>query len=348
VYIRTFGRFETISKGKIIKDRDWKSQKASSLFRYLIANRNKKIPVEVIYSLFWEGMNEDYARINLNSTLHTIRKVTGLTSQELSLRGKTCYLSVDSENMKVDADEFEKYIELSEKAASTPERIDYLKKAEDIYKGPFLVEEFYMSWSQDERKKYEMMYMKVLDELAELLYEEGRYDECLNYLYKYLNNEPYNEKNYYKAISILISIGRVREGMDLYNKMKKFLDEIGLEPVKEFEELVCEHEAKKGGQTSDEKLDLQDKESIKEKKKRREKESIVLKVLFKRRISDIKNLAREIAKFLRKDDELFYNSHAMYLRFSRIREEDKVFLERRILGVLNKMGIGKNNIEFIW
>jgi len=348
MYIRTFGRFETISKDKIIKDRDWRSQKALSLFRYLIANRNRKIPVEVIYSLFWEGMGEDYARINLNSTLHIIRKVAGLTSQELSLRGKTCYLSVDSESLKVDADEFERFIELSEKAASILEKIDYLKKAEDIYKGPFLVEEFYMSWSQDERKKYEMMYMEVLDELAELLYEEGRYDECLDYLYKYLNNEPYNEKNYYKAISILILIGRVREGINLYNKMKRFLDEIGLEPVKEFEELVREHEVKKGGQTSDEKLDPQDKELIEEKEKRREKESIVLKVLFKRRISDIKNLAREVAKYLRKDDELSYNSHAMYLRFSRFKEEDKVFLERRILGVLDKMGVGKDNIEFKW
>ena len=348
MYIRTFGRFETISKDKIIKDRDWRSQKALSLFRYLIANRNRKIPVEVIYSLFWEGMGEDYARINLNSTLHIIRKVIGLTSQELNLRGKTCYLSVDNENLRVDADEFERFIEFSEKAASIPEKIDYLKKAEDIYKGPFLVEEFYMSWSQDERKKYEMMYMEVLDELAELLYEEGRYDECLDYLYKYLNSEPYNEKNYYKAISILILIGRVREGINLYNKMKRFLDEIGLEPVKEFEELICEHETKKGGQTSDEKLDLQDKESIEEKEKRREKESIVLKVLFKRRISDIKNLAREVAKYLRKDDELSYNSHAMYLRFSRFKEEDKVFLERRILGVLDKMGVGKDNIEFKW
>ncbi len=344
MYIRTFGKFETISKDKVIKDEDWKSQKALSLFRYLVTNRNKKIPIEVIYSIFWEGMSDDYARINLNSTLHMIRKTTGLTPREISLKGKTCYLSVDNENIKVDADEFERYIELSKKASTISERIDYLKKAEDLYKGPFLVEEFYMSWSQDERKKYEMMYMQVLDELAESLYKEKRYNECLDYLYKYLSNEPYSEKNYYRAISILILMGRVKEGINLYSKMKKFLDEIGLEPTKEFEELVCEHEAEKEGQ----KLSPQDKESIEEKEKRREKESIVLKVLFKEKIKDIKYLVKEISKYLRKDDELSYNSYAMYLRFSRIREEDKKLLERRILGVLSKMGVGRNMVEFKW
>ena len=346
MYIRTFGKFEIISSKGLIEDKDWKSQKALSLFRYLVTNRNKKIPVEVIYSFFWENMDENYARINLNSALHTIRKITGLTSQDLYLKRNVCCLLIDNENIKVDADDFKKFIDLSKKASSIAEAIIYLKKAKNIYKGPFLIEEFYTNWSQDERTKYEMMYIEILDQLIELFYKEKNYHECLDCLYKYLNVEPYNERNYYKAISILISIGRIKEGKNLYNKMKRFLREINLDPIKKFENLIHECKTIKRGQRFHEDSDLQIGKQVDGIKKREEGKSIVLKILFKDKKINIKNILKKITKFLRKGDEIFCDSYTMYLHFSNSKEEDKIFLKRKILSLLDKMGVNRDSIEF--
>lgn len=182
---------------------------------------------------------------------------------------------------------------------------------------------------QDEKTKYEIMYIEVLDKLIELFYKEKNYHECLDCLYKYLNVEPYNERNYYKAISILISIGRIKEGRNLYNKMKRFLSEIDLDPIKKFENLIHECKTIGRGQRFHEDSDLQIGKQIDRIKKREERKSIVLKILFKDKKINIKNMVKKITKFLRKGDEIFYDSYTMYLHFSNSKEKDKIFLKRK-------------------
>lgn len=71
------GNFKVYNNNKEVKS--FGSRKAKEIFKYLIINKNKKIPLNEIFEIFWdENYSETYDIIslknNLNTVLYLIRK----------------------------------------------------------------------------------------------------------------------------------------------------------------------------------------------------------------------------------------------------------------------------------
>ncbi|MFY9356510.1 MAG: hypothetical protein WAO60_01240, partial [Defluviitoga tunisiensis] len=77
----TFGEFAIYKEDKKIES--FKSRKAMELFKFLLLNKNKKVPLLDIYDIFWPGFDDESARLNLNTTLYYIRKQLDISSEEL-------------------------------------------------------------------------------------------------------------------------------------------------------------------------------------------------------------------------------------------------------------------------
>ena len=223
--------------GEPIPETRWRSQKALELLRFIVANRNRKIPVDRIFDYLWPGMNRESAKANLHSTLHTIRRITGFDSGILSVRGET--IRFVPKDVEVDVDVFEKLIKLAESSKDMDERERLLRSAIELYKGDFLPEDIYEDWSTPYREYYRELYIDALRNLCRILMEKEEYTEAKNLAKKLVAMDPYNEEAYYTVIMAYFSLGRLNDARRWYQKLEKTLkEELGIYPSRTFEELL--------------------------------------------------------------------------------------------------------------
>ncbi|PLV56156.1 BTAD domain-containing putative transcriptional regulator [Thermotoga sp. SG1] len=343
IFVKTFGGTKIVREGDVINNKDWPSQKAFSLFRYLVFRRNEEVPVEELYSLFWEGMEEKFAKSNLNTTLHLIRKTVGITNEHLFVRGNICCF-VPGDDIVVDADIFEECHRKLMGKISADEREKLLKKMFEIYAGPFLVEDALEEWVQETREIYESWYSDVLKELFELYLSRKDYESAFEMVTSYVQREPYDESMYYKAVEILLKKGDITRAKRMYDKLSNHLEEIGTKPRLKFSDLI----SNKGSDflmngnkavVIDEKLF--EKILFLESRKRK-KTFVLLEVVFKRKDVDPETIAQKIAPLFRRGDVITFSNESIRI-LVHCPEQQRPTVESRVKNVLGEMGIEKDH-----
>lgn len=342
--IETFGGFRVTTEEGVIDAEDWTSQKAFSLFRYLVCKRNRRIPLEEIYELFWKDMDEEYARSNLNTTLYLIRKTVGLTPEELHLKGDTCGF-FPSKRVEIDADALETlHSRLKHANLSREDKEKILADLREMYRGPFMVEDPYEEWVEEERERYESMYTGVLRESLNFYLQEGRYEEASEVLRIYLRREPYDEQIYYKAMEILKREGNITQVVNLYQRMKERLRELNLEPQLTLEEVLKQDEKilQDGNKAIVVSKELFDKLTLIESRKRNP-DTIAFVLTFKEGV-DVSLLSKKLASLLRKGDVVSVEKNRMYLLIN-CSPQRRQIVEDRIIKALGEMGIEKEDYD---
>ncbi|MDK2786461.1 MAG: hypothetical protein PWQ80_1140 [Thermotoga sp.] len=343
IFVKTFGGAKIIRKDDVISNRDWPSQKAFSLFRYLIFRRNEEVPVEEVYDLFWEGMEERFAKTNLNTTFHLIRKTVGITSEHLFVRGNMCCF-VPGDDIVVDADIFEECHRKLMGKTSVDEREKLLKKMFEIYAGPFLIEDALAEWVQEIRETYESWYSDVLKELFELYLSKKDYESALEMVISYVQREPYDEGMYYRAVEILLKKGDITRAKHMYDKLSKHLEEIGIRPRLKFSDLLSTGDTNflmNGNKAVvvDEKLF--EKILFLESRKRK-KTFVLLEVVFKRKDIDPETIAQKVAPLFRRGDVITFSNKSIRI-LVHCPERRRPTVESRVKNVLGEMGIEKDH-----
>jgi len=161
ISIQTFGQFIIRIGDEIVK---WNRKKSCELFAYLLENNKVPVHKEKLCELLWPDLEPKKALVNLQSTIHSIRKVfTEYNNSEISIRYAGDNYIFDIEKVYIDVVEFEetlgKALELQD--------IALLKYAVDIYKGDYLDEEGWI-WAEPRkeglRKKHRVA-LKTLNKI---------------------------------------------------------------------------------------------------------------------------------------------------------------------------------------
>ncbi len=163
----TFGEFAIYKEDKKIES--FKSRKAMELFKFLLLNKNKKVPLLDIYDIFWPGFDDESARLNLNTTLYYIRKQLDISSEELGIKEDYCLFSM--KDIYIDFEEFLKLYDEAFKEKEINRRLFLLLKASSLYKGDLFDENVYDEWVRDQKKYFKRLYIDVLLEIG-YLYEQ--------------------------------------------------------------------------------------------------------------------------------------------------------------------------------
>ena len=342
ILIKTFGGTRVIRESDVVYARNWPSQKAFSLFRYLVFRRNEGVPVEELYDMFWEEMEEGFAKTNLNTTLYLIRKTTGITSDQLFVKGNMCYFT-PGKDVAIDADTFEENHKKLMKVTSGSEREEILTEMFEIYEGPFLVEDSLAEWVQETRDMYESWYSDVLKELFKIYISRDRYDAAYDMIVTYIQREPYDEDMYYKAIEILMKKGDLTKAKHLYDKLSRRLREIGIKPHLSFDQIATGKEAHplmNGKKAVIVDADFFEKILFLE-SRRRVKNFVILEIKFKGTNLSTGKIAQKIAPLLRRGDVItsLENSIRILVHCS---EQRRSTVENRVKNVLGEMGIEKD------
>ncbi len=151
LYIQTFEKLVVKIGDEVIK---WNRQKSSEIFAYLLENVGTPVRKEKLCDLLWPDLDTKKALVNLQTTIHSIRKAFGdYNSVEISIEYSGNNYTLNLKNACIDIVEFENAIQKSIEFNDTT----FLEYAVRIYKGEYLDEEGWI-WAEPRkealRKKY--------------------------------------------------------------------------------------------------------------------------------------------------------------------------------------------------
>ncbi len=158
--------------------------RAKQLLKYLILNRTKAIPKEVLMDRFWPDHDQNSARNNLNVAVYCLRQALKNEHSNFAhvLFQDGCYRVNNNLAIRVDTEIFEQHVKAAERLEvqhKTAEAIEEYKKAETLYQGEFLAEDLYDDWSLELREHYKFLYVKLLGKLSEFYYQQRTLEECI-------------------------------------------------------------------------------------------------------------------------------------------------------------------------
>ena len=231
-YISTLGEFDIISEGKSILTGSSRTYRLYKLFEYFLTFRNKKLlPETIIDNLLSDSESNDPKNM-LRTQIFRLRKVINSLIPEGANRGK--YMNIKftngyycleiGENVIVDIDEFENYIEKAKIETNQDIAMNYYEKAIGLYRGLYLSNNPYEVWLMPTRNYYQRLYLKTLYKYIELLKENEEYIRILDLCEKTLLIEPYEENIHIEMMESLLNLGQVRAAANHYQHAMDMLE----------------------------------------------------------------------------------------------------------------------------
>lgn len=222
----------------------WKSKKALRLFKYLIAQRGKRVPKDLILDTFWPDTDESRANNSLHSTVYLLRRSLGANSkptQDSFIRtADGLYWFSSGASCWVDSEEFARLVALGDLAS--------LQVALTLYRGDFLAEDLYEDWAIEYREHYRELFVKASLRASDLLAKERRFKEAAETCQQALKKEPYREDLHEALISYWIKAQQYDKAIAQYRLCAKIMkEEYGLEPGQAIKRLFSVMQQVKAG-----------------------------------------------------------------------------------------------------
>jgi len=241
--IYTLGAFRVYQDDQLVDDMT--SSKSWSIFKYLLVNRKKPVPKEVLMDMYWPEAAPDAARNNLNVAIYHLRKTLRDDYSEFShiLYQDDHYLLNPEMVVWVDAEDFvKKYRQAQsyEEDGRFSQAIQLYHAAESVYQGEFLAEDRYEDWPLFLRQRYQTMYLKLLQRLSAYYYIQGDYNLSIRFSRLILLVDPCDEEAHQQIMRGYYQLGQHYLALRQYHQCAETLEkELAASPTPETNQLVC-------------------------------------------------------------------------------------------------------------
>ena len=204
------------------------SRRKSRAVVYYLAAQEKPVIREHLISVFWSDLERQSAFQNLRTTLYGLRQDLGddflAEEDQVSLSSQT----------RVDVRIFSQGLE------NQPAELQELKSALDLYRGDFL-QDFslpdslpFEEWLTVEREHYRRLYMRGLQEMAQLYEAASDFHAAIEVLERALAINPLQEDMQREIIHLLYLAGDRPSAIQRYDQLRRLLDEeLGVPPMAE-------------------------------------------------------------------------------------------------------------------
>jgi ATP/maltotriose-dependent transcriptional regulator MalT/DNA-binding SARP family transcriptional activator len=217
--VRGFGHGLVYRNGELITPSDWRSINARSLFFYLL--ESGKFEKEKISLEFWPDFSTARSTSNFQTTLWRMRRALG--SKEVILYEDEVYRLNSSVALTYDVYDFRAYLEKTRQASTRPHlRKQLLKKAITLYQREFLLD-LEGQWVEDRRRELEQIYLQALEDLGDLLAEEGDAISAIQWLEKSVDVDPYRDRVRLKILQNLVNSGNSAAAKRYFAEYQEFL-----------------------------------------------------------------------------------------------------------------------------
>jgi DNA-binding SARP family transcriptional activator len=180
---------------------NWPSGIGKSIFKYMLANRSRPVPKEVLMDLFWHDADPDAARNNLNVAIYGLRQALRAARPDFShiLFEDDCYLLNPVMEVWVDAEEFLRRYEGGQRLERRGELTGAVREyeaAEGLYQGDLLEEDVYDDWPMPRREGLKDSYLFIMDQLSRHYFEQESYATSIHLCQKILTKDDCREETH--------------------------------------------------------------------------------------------------------------------------------------------------------
>ena len=222
--------------GRALPARAWRTQRSFQLLVYL-ALRPRGASRDELLEAFW-ARHLAAGRRNFHPTLSYVRHVMGGPDAPPILRDGEFYRLNPAFPLTCDAWDFERALAQAGGTRDARERSDALDEGLALATGPFL-EGLYADWADAEQVRVRDRVEKALLERGELQAREGDFTGALARFTGATELDTYRESTRLAVIECLIRLGRRRDAMVEYEKLKTLLrKEMSIDPLPETDEAM--------------------------------------------------------------------------------------------------------------
>ncbi len=237
--IWVLGQFEVRQGDRLIGVEEWRSGKARSLFKILLARRGYQISRQEAAELLWPELDQERAFNNLHQAVYSLRRTLEPVLQRANL---SVYLKSEGAMLQlnplligwVDLEEFRRVYQ----QARTTDEISLYEQAAALYGGEYLPEDSYEDWSIFRREALRQEWVELLLRLAEFYQGQGqseKYQQCLR---RVLETNFAHEESAQKLMLALAEGGRRDEALAFYHSFAaKLQHRLDITPLKETQKI---------------------------------------------------------------------------------------------------------------
>jgi len=227
--IRGFGRMQVWVSGKLITNKDWKTQGVRDLFFYLLS-QSKGVTKEEIGEEFWPDIDRDTLRLRFKNTIYRLRRAAGPDTISFTDDGYFFNRTIDYE---YDVETFQDELVSAKKALTQDEQIEHLLAAVSAYHGNLLPKLDY-DWVIIERERLRLTFINAALTLTNLYLENQNYKLAISTANRVLEEDIFDEAAYRAAMVAHTALNDRPAVVRLYEKCKSILkNELDLEPSAE-------------------------------------------------------------------------------------------------------------------
>jgi ATP/maltotriose-dependent transcriptional regulator MalT len=228
VVVRLFGGFELEANG-IVVTHLLKRKTTRAIFTYFLLHPDRAFTWEQIASLIWAESPPKSAHQMFLIALWEIRKASPTLKDFIVCGGikhskDAKYQLNPNISYSTDEQRFEEFINNAKKVGDEALQRKQLEQAFAIYQGP-LLKDFYYSWIDDLRNRYERQYCDVLQFLVQSYHHEGNFERSNFFCEKYLAVDNLSEDIHKLIMENYIGLGKKSMAIKQYKKLKKILSE---------------------------------------------------------------------------------------------------------------------------
>jgi predicted ATPase/DNA-binding SARP family transcriptional activator/Tfp pilus assembly protein PilF len=226
--VKLLGQFEVQHGGRHLAI---PTRHAQALFAYLVLDPGKMHRREQLAGLLWPDSSEENARSNLRHELWRLRKVIE--------SDKTVYFQIDDLAISFNPQNayFLDVHNLESKPLEASNEADLIE-ALSVYHGE-LLPGFYEEWVFNERERLHVLFEAKIARLMEILQNEERWDEVVDWGMRWTAVEQWSEPAYRALISAYANIGDISKAAATYERFTHGLaKDLGVKPSEQTQALI--------------------------------------------------------------------------------------------------------------
>jgi LuxR family maltose regulon positive regulatory protein len=239
ITMECFGGIDFKVRGKRIPEERWIRKKRKLILAYFLLHPDIFLTKDRIIDLFYPDTPMASSDNIFHQTISNIRSVLRVYDHQLAKENPQFILYEDKilklnpdYMYRVDALEFKRlYSSAYSAGISAEKKAQLMRQAVDLYKGE-LLSGCYDQWCEDFRHTYQNMFMKITEDLIEILKAEKNYDTVVSYSEKLLHSDRLNEGAYLNIIEAQVKLNNINRAREKFSQMlKTFEEELGEKPT---------------------------------------------------------------------------------------------------------------------
>jgi DNA-binding SARP family transcriptional activator len=207
-------------------------QRQRAVLTMLLLEPNRLVPFDRIVDRLWGERPPRTATTSVHNAISQLRRALGAHVVETRAPG---YL-VHVESGALDAAEFERLL-AEARDASAEERRRLLDEAIALWRGPALADVQDESFAQGEIRRLDELRLTAIEDRLDLRLQNGEHGEVAGELEGLLAEQPHRERLVAQLMLARYRSGRQADALEAYHRARRALDELGLEPTRELQDL---------------------------------------------------------------------------------------------------------------